>query len=76
MRWERASNAVRLVCLLLAAASFGAAWRLTWVGAHGEDVPPPFTLAAGLAAIAFLCVAAIGRYPTQALDKPGRKPGA
>jgi hypothetical protein len=76
MTWERASTVIRLTCLLLSAGSFGVAWRLTWIGAHGEDVPPPFTLAAGLAGIAFLCVAAIGLYPAPVPDKPGRKPGS
>lgn len=76
MRWERATTVARLICLLLAAGSLGIAWRLTWIGAQGiDDVPPPFTLAAGLAGIGFLCVAAIGRYPAPAPDKPHGKAG-
>lgn len=76
MRLERATTVVRLCCLLLAVGSLGIAWRLTWIGAQGiDDVPPPFTLAAGLTGIALLCVAAIGRYPALALNKPHGKPG-
>jgi hypothetical protein len=55
---------LRLICLILGLGSFGAAWRLTWIGQMGiDDVPPPFTLLAGLAALGFLCIAVIGRYP-------------
>jgi hypothetical protein len=64
MRWERATVALRLICLVLGVGSLGVAWRLTRIGASGiEDVPPPFTLLAGLTGLGFLCVAVIGRYP-------------
>ena len=78
MRWERATTVVRAICFLLAAGSFGVAWRLTWIGAQGiEDIPPPFTLLAGLAALGFLCIAVVGRYPSPPLPKPdgSRKSG-
>ena len=64
MRWERATGFFRLICLILGAGCFGVAWRLTWIGASGiDDVPPPFTLLAGLAGLGFSCLAVIGRYP-------------
>jgi hypothetical protein len=64
MTWARATVFVRLICLAVAIGSFGMAWRLTKLGASGaEDIPPPFTLAAGLAGIGFSCVAISGRYP-------------
>jgi hypothetical protein len=62
--WERAPVFSRLICLILGLGSIGVAWRLTKLGASGiEDVPPPFTLLAGLTGIALLCIAVIGRYP-------------
>jgi len=70
MRWERVTILRRLICLLLGVGSFGVAWRLTWIGASGiEDVPPPFTLLAGLAGLGFLCIAIVGRYPSPDADK-------
>lgn len=64
MRWERVTIFLRLICLILGAGSFGAAWLLTRIGASGiEDVPPPFILVAGLTGLGFLCIAVIGRYP-------------
>jgi hypothetical protein len=64
MRWVRATVALRLVCLVLGVASLGVAWRLTMVGASGaENVPPPFTLLAGLTGLGFVCMAIVGRYP-------------
>jgi hypothetical protein len=74
MRWERATTVVRLICLLLSAGSFAVAWRLTWIGSQGiDDVPPPFTLVAGLAGIGFFCIAAIGRYPAPGVGGPRGK---
>ena len=64
MKWERATALTRSICVVLAAASFAAAWRLTVIGASGiDDVPPPYILMAGLAGLGFLGVAVIGRYP-------------
>ena len=63
MRWERATVLLRLICLVLGAASFGAAWRLTVIGRSVEDIPPPYILVAGLAGLGFLCIAVLGRYP-------------
>jgi hypothetical protein len=64
MKWERVKAPLRLICLTLAAGSFGVAWRLTRIGASGiEDVPPPFILVAGLAGLGFLCIAVVGRFP-------------
>ncbi|MEI2719701.1 MAG: hypothetical protein V9E87_06110 [Gemmatimonadales bacterium] len=65
MKWARATGAVRLIALLVAAGCFGVAWRLTSLGASGvEDVPPPFILVAGVAGLAFLGVGIVGRYPS------------
>lgn len=70
MKWERASVTLRLIFVTVSAAGFGAAWRLTWMGAQGvEDIPPPFTLAAGLLGLAGLLLAVVGRYP---VPDPGR----
>ena len=64
MTWKPVSTSLRLLAVVFSAASFGMAWRLTWLGATGaEDIPPPFTLTAILAGLAFLGVAAFGRYP-------------
>ncbi len=64
MRFGRVTILLRLIALILGLGSFGAAWRLTWIGKMGiDDVPPPFTLLAGLAALGFLCIAVLGRYP-------------
>jgi hypothetical protein len=46
------------MCLVVGTGCLGVACRLHWVGAFGiEDVPPPFTLLAGLAGIGLLGVA-------------------
>jgi hypothetical protein len=67
VRWERVTIALRLICLVLGVGSLGVAWHLTRIGASGiEDVPPPFTLLAGLTGLGLLCVAIIGRYPRPA----------
>lgn len=64
MKWNRATAPVRLIALLVATGCFGAAWRLTSIGASGvEDVPPPFILVAGAAGLAFLALGIVGRYP-------------
>lgn len=64
MRWERATVILRVICLILGAGSFGVARHLTKIGASGiEDVSPPFILLSGLAGLAFLCIAVVGRYP-------------
>jgi hypothetical protein len=62
MKWERATVVLRMAGLILAVGSFAVAWHLTRMG-RIEDVPPPFTLLAGLAGLGFLCFAIIGRYP-------------
>ena len=64
MKWGRATVLGRSICLILGAASFAAAWRMTVIGASGiDDVPPPYILVAGLAGFGFLGIAVIGRYP-------------
>ena len=64
MIWERATMGLRLIALILGIGGLGVAAHLTRIGALGiEDVPPPFILVSGLAGIAFLCIAVIGRYP-------------
>ena len=64
MKWIRASSFVRFASLVLAAGCLLMAWRLTLLGASGaEDIPPPFTLAFGLAGIVLLAVGIIGRIP-------------
>jgi len=62
MKWAPVAPAIRLVSLVLGAGSFGVAWRLTVMG-RIDDVPPPFIVVAGLAGLAFTCVALVGRYP-------------
>ena len=64
MQWTRATTAVRLIALMVAAGCFGVAWRLTSIGASGvEDVPPPFILVAGVAGLVCLGVGVVGKYP-------------
>jgi hypothetical protein len=64
MRWARVTVFLRLTCLILGAGSISVAWHLTRIGASGiEDVPPPFTLLAGLTGLGLLCIAVVGRYP-------------
>ena len=70
MKWQRAPILIRLLCLASSFGSFAAARYLLGISKAGiEDVPPPFILLAGLAAIAFLCVAVIGRYPWRRVGK-------
>ena len=70
MTWKPISVTLRLGCLVFGAACFGMAWRLTVLGASGaEEVPPPFTLAFGLSAIALLAAALIGRIPLPDSDR-------
>ena len=65
MQWARATPAVRVIALTVAAGCFGVAWRLTSIGASGvENVPPPFILVAGLAGLVFLGVGIVGQYPS------------
>lgn len=65
MKWKRATTTLRLACLVLATGSAGAAWFFRWVSISGiETVPPLFILLALLGALAFLGVAAAGRYPS------------
>jgi len=64
MNWVRAKVVPRLICLALSVASFGMASHLLSISKAGiEDVPPPFILVSGLAGLAFLGVAIIGRHP-------------
>ncbi|WP_457422809.1 hypothetical protein [Roseateles sp. P5_E7] len=64
MKLAHAAASVRLISFVLSAACFGAAWRLTEMGASGlEDIPPPFILLSGLAGVALLIVSVSGRYP-------------
>lgn len=64
MKVARIGVGFRIICLALGAGFLAMAWHLTRIGQAGiEDVPPPFILVSGLAAIAFLCVGVFGRYP-------------
>ena len=64
MKWERATTLVRLVFLILGAASLGAAWYLTRISSSGiEDIPPPVILLAGLVGLGFSGMAIVGRCP-------------
>ncbi|MBK8233672.1 MAG: hypothetical protein IT349_17380 [Candidatus Eisenbacteria bacterium] len=64
MKWHRLTSSLRAVSLLAAAGALSFAWHLTRIGAAGiEDVPPPFTLMAGLVGLGCLGLAVVGRYP-------------
>lgn len=64
MKWQRPPTLIRLLCLAAGIASFTLARYLLNISKAGiEDVPPPFILLPGVAGIALLCVAVIGRYP-------------
>ena len=71
MTWKPIAAYLRIACLLLSAAGFGMAWRLTLLGRSGaEDVPPPFIVMFGLVGFAFLAAALLGRIPLPGDRRP------
>jgi hypothetical protein len=70
MIWKRIPIFLRIISSVLAGCGFAFAWYLTKIGASGvEDIPPPFILFSGLAGLAFLLVAFIGKYPQSTQNK-------
>jgi hypothetical protein len=64
MKWKRVPVYLRIISSILAGCSFAFAWYLKIIGAAGiEDVPPPFILFSGLAGLAFLLIAIVGKAP-------------
>lgn len=64
MKWKRVPVYLRIISSILAISSFAFAWYLTKIGASGvEDIPPPFILFSGVAGLAFLLIAVIGKLP-------------
>ena len=64
MTWKPLPTSLRILAAVFSLAGLGMAWRLTWLGATGaEDIPPPFTLVAGLGGLTCLAIAIAGRLP-------------
>lgn len=64
MKWKRVLVYLRIISSIFAVSCFAFAWYLTKIGASGiEDVPPPFILFSGVAGLAFLLIAVVGKAP-------------
>lgn len=64
MIWKRVPIFLRIISLIFGVSGFGFAWYLTKIGASGvEDIPPPFILFSGVAGLALLLIAVIGKVP-------------
>lgn len=73
MNRAKLSKRVRILCAILGGLGLGMAWRLTVLGGSGaEDVPPPFTLIAGIGGFVLLGAGLLGRVPRRDARRPER----